>query len=149
IILPFGGYCEVDEHGNRQLKEELLVIIAGPLQHIFIAIILFICQTLQIVSIEYVQFLMTMNVIICLFNLLPIFPLDGGRCMQVLLSLKYSYIESLRRTLQVSVISLIILSIVIVSQLGLQPQLLIVMLYLLSTLYFLWKKRHYQFIRFL
>ena len=32
--LPFGGVAEVDEHGNRPFREEFIVIISGPLQHL-------------------------------------------------------------------------------------------------------------------
>ena len=31
----FGGVVEIEEHGNKSLKEELIVVIAGPIQHIW------------------------------------------------------------------------------------------------------------------
>ena len=34
-LLPFGGVAEMEEHGNRPLKEEAIVVLAGPLQHIW------------------------------------------------------------------------------------------------------------------
>src|SRR3954454_6997996 len=34
-LLPFGGVAEMDEHGNRPLKEETIVVAAGPLQHVW------------------------------------------------------------------------------------------------------------------
>ena len=34
-LLPFGGVAEMDEHGNRPLKEEAIVTLAGPLQHVW------------------------------------------------------------------------------------------------------------------
>ena len=36
FLLPFGGTVEVEEHGNRPLKEEFAVILAGPLQHVWL-----------------------------------------------------------------------------------------------------------------
>ncbi|MGW9606378.1 site-2 protease family protein, partial [Heyndrickxia sporothermodurans] len=78
-ILPFGGVAEMDEHGNRPLKEELLVILAGPIQHVWLAIVMFVLFKMHIISISFFQTFMDYNLMILLFNLLPIWPLDGGK----------------------------------------------------------------------
>ena len=41
-LLPFGGVAEMDEHGNRPLKEEAIVTLAGPLQHVWMMGLAFI-----------------------------------------------------------------------------------------------------------
>ncbi len=40
ILWVFGGVMDTDEHGTRPLHEEILVTIAGPLQHLFIYMLL-------------------------------------------------------------------------------------------------------------
>ena len=46
MLLPFGGMAEVDEHGNRPLKEEAFVILAGPIQHLWLFLLPFSCMIL-------------------------------------------------------------------------------------------------------
>ena len=58
----------------------MCVVLAGPISHLFIYF------AIQIISFGiYQQFLMTMNMFVFAFNLLPIYPLDGGRFMSLLL----------------------------------------------------------------
>lgn len=149
MILPFGGYCEVDEHGNRPLMEELLVILAGPIQHVFIACIVFVLQLSLVMNDEYALFIQQMNLAILLFNLLPIWPLDGGRLLQVILSQRKSYLDAQNYTLVFSFILLTLLSFSLFVFSPLLIQLWIVLLYLFLSLYSSWKKRNYQFMRFL
>ena len=52
------------------------------------------------------------NLIICLFNLLPIYPLDGGRILKQLLKIKKGVIFSIKYTHIVKKITIIVLTIV-------------------------------------
>lgn len=149
MILPFGGFCEVDEHGNRPLSEELFVILAGPIQHVLIAIIVLVLQVSLFIQQEYALFIQQMNLAIFLFNLLPIWPLDGGRLLQLIISQRKSYIYAQNFTLCFSFIVLIVLSLSLLIISPLLIQLWIVLFYLLFSIYTSWKKRNYQFMRFL
>ena len=79
-ILPFGAYLELNDFYQHSLSEELCVILAGPLSHIIIYAVIYLCvnESLQLE-------MMTMNVFIFIFNLLPIYPLDGSRIVGILL----------------------------------------------------------------
>ena len=35
VLLPFGGVAELDEHGNSPIREEAIVVLSGPLQHLW------------------------------------------------------------------------------------------------------------------
>ena len=72
LILPFGGICEVDEHGNRPIKEELIITAAGPFQHLLIAVIIFALAAASFISADYAQLLTKFNLMVLFFNLLPI-----------------------------------------------------------------------------
>ncbi|SDX40785.1 M50 family metallopeptidase [Paenibacillus sp. CF384] len=85
-LLPFGGVAEVEEGSGVPAKEEALVAIAGPLQNVWMAAVAWLLGQLGIWSHEWADYVWQANVMIGLFNLLPILPLDGGKLMQAALS---------------------------------------------------------------
>ncbi|MCD7032929.1 M50 family metallopeptidase [Metabacillus sp. GX 13764] len=87
VLLPFGGAAEVDEHGNRPLKEEMLVIAAGPAQHIWMAGAAYLLHLLGVLGTSDYQLFMFYNLSVLLFNLIPVWPLDGGKFLFLLFSL--------------------------------------------------------------
>jgi len=88
IILPFGGITIFKEHLDKPLFQEFLIAIAGPLFQ-FIFFVLF----------KGNQNFINYNIAILFFNLLPIYPLDGSRILNVIfnkfISFKYSHILSI------------------------------------------------------
>lgn len=68
---------------NKHELKKIFIAIAGPLINI---IILFITFFLNI-KIELKYLIIYSNLVIALFNLLPIYPLDGGRIMKSILCL--------------------------------------------------------------
>jgi Zn-dependent protease len=88
-LFVFGGVAEMSEEPSSA-KAEFLMAIAGPLSSILLGLILFvvvalvggILSTPVIGVIEYLAFI---NLILAAFNLLPAFPLDGGRVLRAAL----------------------------------------------------------------
>lgn len=102
IILPFGGLTKYNEIINRPLIEEFLVAISGIiLQLIFYNFIKY--------YIDY-KYFSVVNYFIILFNLIPIYPLDGSKILNVFFNIITSYKNSLNLTLIVSYIFIIIFS---------------------------------------
>lgn len=100
IILPFGGLTKYNEIINRPLIEEFLVAISGILlQLIFYNFIKY--------YIDY-KYFSIINYFIILFNLIPIYPLDGSKILNVFFNIITSYKNSLNLTLIVSYIFIII-----------------------------------------
>ena len=62
--------------------KEILIISAGPLMHVLFPSLFQFCVAKGILSPSFASYLHTINASILLFNLLPIYPLDGGRLMQ-------------------------------------------------------------------
>ncbi len=85
-LLPFGGVAEVEDGSGLPAKEEALVAIAGPLQNAWMAGAAWLLGQLGIWSHEWAAYVCQANIMIGLFNMLPILPLDGGKLMQAALS---------------------------------------------------------------
>lgn len=148
-LLPFGGVAELDEHGNRPLREEAIVVLAGPLQHVWMVGVAFILNSYTIFPDDLYEMFLNFNIMILLFNLLPIWPLDGGKIVFLLLSLKKSFPEAHRIAIYVSFICL---GLFILITLLMAPNNLnswIIISFLAFSLYHEWKQRRYVFIRFL
>lgn len=102
-LLPIGGVASLEKMPEKP-REELLVAIAGPAVNVVIALLLFVLM--QVLGITFpteqledpsqislgnafIPNLLAVNVILVLFNLIPAFPMDGGRVLRALLSMKY------------------------------------------------------------
>lgn len=149
MLLPFGGVAEFDEHGNRPLKEELIVTLAGPIQHLWMMLLSIILFSLEIVSPTFHHQFIQFNLMILLFNCLPILPLDGGKLLYIFLSKYLPFAAALKQAIILSFFALFLycLTIILLSPLHLNGWILAV--FLLISLLKEWKNRPYVFIRFL
>ena len=105
IILPFGGLTKYNEIINRPLIEEFLVATSG----IFLQII-FYKFIHDYIDYKYFSFI---NCFIIIFNLLPIYPLDGSKILNVLFNVVTTFKNSILLTVIVSYITIIILSLLL------------------------------------
>jgi stage IV sporulation protein FB len=110
-LLPFGGVAVVDELGTVPLYEELAVALSGPLQHLWMILFGLIMRAADPSSLDWWNYFIEVNVMIGLFNLLPVLPLDGGRVLQCL----FGYIISYHRTLWITVWLSLVLSAFVIS----------------------------------
>lgn len=105
IILPFGGLTKYNEIINRPLIEEFLVSISGVLLQI-----IFYKFAHDYISYKYFS---VINYFIVIFNLLPIYPLDGSKILNVIFNKITSFKNSMLLTVIVSYIFIIILSLLL------------------------------------
>ncbi|MGI9378764.1 MAG: site-2 protease family protein [Methyloligellaceae bacterium] len=98
-LLPIGGVASLERMPEKP-AQEILVALAGPAVNFVIAFVLIILvgtsldpaslNALENPEISFAARLAAVNVFIAVFNLLPAFPMDGGRVFRALLSLRYS-----------------------------------------------------------
>ena len=105
IILPFGGLTKYNEIINRSLMEEFLVAISGVIVQI-----IFYKFIHDYIDYKYFNFI---NYFIVIFNLLPIYPLDGSKILNVLFNVITTFKNSMLLTVIVSYITIIILSLLL------------------------------------
>lgn len=97
ILLPIGGLARL-ERMPEEPKQELLIALAGPAVTLLIAAGLFgglalAGQQIDLANLDParsppLQLLAVINVWLLLFNLIPAFPMDGGRVLRALLAMK-------------------------------------------------------------
>ena len=76
---PVEDYNKKVKNGNEHAALDCLIAIAGPLINIFMIIIcLFLPQSLDPARTTIVY----ANLLLAIFNLLPVYPLDGGRILK-------------------------------------------------------------------
>ncbi|MGB9681481.1 MAG: site-2 protease family protein [bacterium] len=87
-LFLFGGIAEI-EGEPKNAKDELYIAIAGPITSIILALVFFIVYKLFPNIFppieEALGYLYRVNLILAGFNIVPAFPLDGGRVLRALL----------------------------------------------------------------
>ena len=94
-LYPIGGVARLERLPEKPI-EELWVALMGPAVNVVIAAIVFLylfvtnslgpMNELTIASGSFLERLMWVNISLVLFNLIPAFPMDGGRVLRALLA---------------------------------------------------------------
>ncbi|MBA4496160.1 M50 family metallopeptidase [Paenactinomyces guangxiensis] len=150
-LLPFGGVAKMEESGTVPAREEIVVALAGPFHHVFMVLLSLLFDLAGWWSREWTEYFIQGNLMLACFNLLPVYPLDGGRVLQAALSYFFPYRQCIAWTLWLSLLLslfMAVLSFLLPGNVVILPLLLIALFLFLSNAMAL-KQRNFQFLRFL
>lgn len=105
LLLPIGGVSQITDIPKDPIKE-VNITIAGPIVNFVIAGLLFAVGKLLDPSLAFSQIslqsgnilvdLFWANVMLGVFNIIPAYPMDGGRILRGILAMKRDYVEATR-----------------------------------------------------
>jgi Zn-dependent protease len=88
VLYPFGGAARIANIPTRPI-DEILVALAGPAVSFILAVLF--------QQVEWLVFLSWLNYMLFFFNLLPVFPMDGGRVLRAGLAIKHGRVSATRK----------------------------------------------------
>ncbi|RYD40146.1 MAG: site-2 protease family protein, partial [Verrucomicrobiaceae bacterium] len=98
-LLPIGGVARLEKMPDEP-RQELVVAVAGPLVNVVIVGILWLGLGMPPLKVPHIfepitgsipQMLLRVNMALVLFNMIPAFPMDGGRVFRALLAMRMDY----------------------------------------------------------
>ncbi|WP_230459083.1 M50 family metallopeptidase [Terrilactibacillus tamarindi] len=148
-LLPFGGVAKVDNHVDKPAYQELIVTISGPIQHLWLPLVSYLLLNTGVWNSENHQLFLFYNKMILVFNLLPIWPLDGGKILRIILQKYLPFMKAYTWTLLLSCLQLGCLSTFVLLNFPFTLNYFVISGFILISIYRDWIERRFIFIRFL
>ena len=102
-LLPIGGVARLERIPEKP-SEEFLIAIAGPLVNVAIAIVLIAVTPTHLSAVHFaamesakvsmIDRLAEVNIFLAVFNMIPAFPMDGGRVLRALLAIRLGHVRA-------------------------------------------------------
>jgi Zn-dependent protease len=119
-LSPLGGLAQLERMSHKPW-EEFCIAVAGPLVNVAIAFVLGVgllaagalgAPILDSLAGRFVGVLLLMNVSLVVFNMLPAFPMDGGRVLRAILAGSMGLLQGTRVAVIVGTITAVLIGLV-------------------------------------
>jgi Zn-dependent protease len=99
ILLPIGGMARAEKIPEDP-RQEIIVAISGPLVNFALAALLGLFLWVRANPVDFVHDfalnMLAINIVLGTFNLIPAFPMDGGRILRGLFAMRMDYLKATR-----------------------------------------------------
>lgn len=110
ILLPIGGVARLTHIPQKPLQE-LWIALAGPMVNVLIAAVIALylaifrenaweiignAETIYLHTENFLPLLLLLNITLVFFNMIPAFPMDGGRVLRALVAIKWGRLKATR-----------------------------------------------------
>jgi len=98
-LFPFGGVARIERMPEKP-GEEIVIAVAGPMVNVVIAAMLWVIllgvtlpaeDAAMKLAVTLPGQLLAINILLVIFNMLPAFPMDGGRVLRALLAMRMNH----------------------------------------------------------
>jgi Zn-dependent protease len=109
VLSPIGGMAQLQEIPEKPIQE-FVIAVAGPAVNVLVALLMaMFIPVLGLGAADFVAaltlnagltatavfaYIFVYNIFLAVFNLIPAFPLDGGRIFRALLAMKLDYVQA-------------------------------------------------------
>lgn len=95
VFMALGGAAMIDlEKHVKDHKNEAMLALAGPVSSFVLGMLL--VPLFMVWRSDFLAIMIALNVLMAIFNAVPVYPLDGGRIFSSLLSLKFGAEKALK-----------------------------------------------------
>lgn len=143
-IYPYGGCVSFNEMINRPIREELIILVMGPIVQMVYFFVVYLFFINGFVDFKTYSLFKTYNFTLLSFNLMPIYPLDGGRIVNVVSNYLFSYRWC---NLIICIVSILFIFLVVINSYSIN--LVMMMVFVLTEVFVFIKEQGYLYNKFL